>query len=60
MKDGKYRIINNYGGYDGMSWRNGADQRPLEFETIDAAMREALEHNQGCGVYIVRMVEPEA
>lgn len=58
MREGKYRILNNYGGYDGMSWRVGPDGWPLEFDTIDAALVEIM-RSSCCEVFVVRMIEPE-
>lgn len=60
MKDGRYRIVTDYGAYEGMSWRTDpATNAPLEFDSADLAIQEALSSNSGHKIYIVRMVEPD-
>jgi hypothetical protein len=55
--DGKYRILDDYGAYEGMKWRADCECNPLEFDTPEAAIKHALDNSFGCKVFIVRMLD---
>ena len=54
MKESKYRILWDYGGYEGMKFHE------KDFDTVDEAVKEASSQSYSARWLIVRVVEWEA
>lgn len=52
---GKYRILNDWGGYDGMKFHDDK-----EYDTVGEAVKAAVDSRYGASFLIVQIIDWEA